>query len=178
MPLSLKKLFAPAPFAGEAHIAYGNVVMQARNPWFYKMQGVPDTVDGRFDLIVLHLFLAANRLQQEVSTGTSEFIRVLSEVFFADMDRSLREMGSTDTGTGKRVKAMAQAFYGRLQSYEQSAANEHALKESLRRNLYRESNTVLPEQLSALADYVQRNRQHLKSQPLANILTGNLGFTL
>lgn len=173
---SVKKIFSPAPFTHEAHEAYGKLVAQARLPWFYESQGVPDTVDGRFDLVVLHMFLLAHRLQQDVSDKTSEFIRVLSEVFFADMDRSLREMGSSDTGTGKRVKAMAQAFYGRLQTYEKNITNAHALKESLRRNLFREHESAAAAQLEALANYVERNRQHLIQQPVEAILGGNVSF--
>ncbi|MGE0754485.1 MAG: ubiquinol-cytochrome C chaperone family protein [Alphaproteobacteria bacterium] len=173
---TVKKIFSSSPYTYEAHAAYNALVNQARSPWFYARQNVPDTVDGRFDLIVLHLFLLANRLQQDVSTQTSEFVRVLSEVFFADMDRSLREMGSTDTGTGKRVNAMAQAFYGRLQTYEKHIGNPQAMKESLRRNLYRESDAVEDAQLDALMAYVERNRDHLHTQSLDDLLAGKASF--
>jgi cytochrome b pre-mRNA-processing protein 3 len=91
---------------------------------------VPDTLDGRFELIVLHLFL----LQQRLRTEAPELARALSEVFFRDMDRSLREIGVSDTGVPRRIKAMAKAYHGRLQAYATQDAD--ALRAALARNLY------------------------------------------
>ena len=85
---------------------YDTLVVQARNPTFYQAFGVADTVDGRFDLIVLHAVLLFNRLLGEGEAG-----RVLQQAvfdyFFADMDRSLREMGTSDLAVPRRVKVMA-----------------------------------------------------------------------
>lgn len=167
---SLKRFFAPDAAAEAAQEAYLAVVAAARQPVFYTERGVPDTLDGRFDLIVLHLFLVIHRLRAEAEAAN--FVRALAEMFFADMDRSLREMGVGDTGVGKRVKNMAQAFYGRLASYEHALSG--GLEDSIRRNLYRDSGEEKP--VEAMAKYARRNIAHLKTQPTEALLSGRLGF--
>ena len=161
---ALKKLFSPAPAQTAAHNLYVQIVSQARQPVFYKDWQVEDSIDGRFDIIVLHLFLIVSRFGEE----NPDFIRVLSEVFFSDMDRSLREMGASDTGVGIRVKKMAQAFYGRLKAYGDTIDNTSQLMEALRHNVYREQ-PVSAETLQALAAYVQKNHRQLQAQSLENI---------
>src|SRR5271156_4707651 len=98
MLTAIKHIFTPHPSKQQAHDAYLAIVAQSRDPVFYTDWHVPDTLDGRFDVIVLHMFLALTAHEKD-----AEFCRALSEFFFADMDRSLREMGVGDTGVGKRV---------------------------------------------------------------------------
>lgn len=167
----LKKVFAADPFEEPAHNAYVALVTQARKPFFYQQFGVADTLDGRFDVIVLHIFLLTQRLKKT----SPEFLRAVWEVFFSDMDRSLREMGASDTGIGKRIKKMAQAFYGRIDSYEKTFNDEAAFKESLSRNLYR-GVPVNEEQLANLAAYIKRNIANLEKQDIAVITKGVLAF--
>lgn len=169
---ALKKIFSPDPYQIPAHEAYVALVDQARKPFFYQECAVSDTLDGRFDVIVLHIFMLTQRLKNE----SPEFIRAVWEVFFSDMDRSLREMGASDTGIGKRVKKMAQAFYGRIDSYEKTVANAAEFKESLTRNLYR-GEAVEEKQISSLVSYVSRNLEHLKKQDVQQIIKGDLSFT-
>lgn len=172
---SLKKLFAPPAAALQAHEAYVVLVAQARKPVFYAAYGVADSLDGRFDVIVLHLFLLIHRLRRDGSADTPGFIRALSEAFFADMDRSLREMGVGDTGISRRVKAMAQAFYGRLQAYEQGIASMETLKQALARNLYRDA-PVDEAQLQAVADYMLQTAATFDAQPAADLMNGMMVF--
>lgn len=169
---ALKRLFLPDPAHYRAHEAYKQLVAQARQPVFYSQWQVEDTLDGRFDIILLHLHLLIVRCEKE--SGHPEaplFIRALSEIFFADMDRSLREMGVGDTGVGKRIKNMVQAFYGRLKSYKESPS----LAEALRRNVYREK-PVPQETLVRLVDYVERNHAALHGQPLHLLMQGHIQF--
>lgn len=168
MIATLKSLFSPSPAKQQAHDAYVAIVAQARRPVFYADWQVADTVDGRFDIIILHLFLMLARCESKV-----EFCRALSEVFFSDMDRSLREMGASDTGVGKRVKNMAQAFYGRLNAYRESIDDEAALAEALARNVWREqpSAGALP-----LAQYIRRNRDALQTQSSDALMQGRITF--
>ncbi len=147
---ALKKIFSPAPEKLAAHDAYIKLVEQSRNPVFYEQWGVDDTVDGRFDVIILHIFLLTKQLKNE----QPEFVRAVWEVFFSDMDRSLREMGASDTGIGKRIKKMVQAFYGRIAIYEETIGNDAEFAEALRRNLYR-GGEVSSEQISAVIDYTK-----------------------
>src|ERR1700722_14709421 len=153
---ALKQLFSPSAARQQAFDTYVQIVAQARNVVFYKDWQVEDTLDGRFDVIVLHLFLVISRCEEEVSRpDVKSFIRYLSEAFFADMDRNLREMGASDTGVGIRVKKMAQAFYGRMKAYKETIGDETILAEALIRNAYREK-PVSREAVASLAAYMGR----------------------
>jgi len=134
---AIASLFSPPAYQQEAHRLYLRVVEQSRQAKFYSDYGVPDTVDGRFDMIALHMFLVTNRLKKIDSPESLDYLRAVSEVFFADMDRSLREMGSTDTGVGIRIKKMSQAFYGRQLAYQTAGDDIRKLQEAVLRNLYR-----------------------------------------
>jgi cytochrome b pre-mRNA-processing protein 3 len=154
---------------------YQAIVAQARAPAFYARLGVPDTLDGRFDMIALHVFLALRRLKSEGEAGRG-LAQALCDRFFADLDRSLREMGAGDLGVGRRVKAMAQAFYGRVAAYEAAlSGDEAALVEALERNLF---GTVTPgsEPISAMAHYVRREAAALAAQSYGALAAGMIGF--
>lgn len=95
---------------------YGAIVAQARNPALYADLAVPDTVEGRFEMVILHMALVLRHLRSneaEKAAGQRLFDR-----FCADMDRSLREMGVGDLAVGKRMREMGEAFYGRAGAYD------------------------------------------------------------
>lgn len=148
---------------------YGAIVAAARNPAFYAEWGVPDTLDGRFELIALHAFLAIRRLKQ--SGDNTAFAQALFDTMFADLDRNLREMGVGDLSVGRQVKTMAKAFYGRVVAYGRGLAGSDNLDNALRRNLY---GTVVPEatQIAAAATYVRRQAQALDAAPVDLLLAG------
>ena len=120
---------------------YTAAVRQARDPILYAEGGVADTLDGRFDLIVLHVVTLMRRLRQCEEAGR-QMSQVLFDVMFDDMDQSLREMGVGDLRVGKRVKQMARAFYGRAKAYDQAfepapgAERRRAIAEALERNVF------------------------------------------
>lgn len=155
---------------------YTAAVTQARRPEFYRDAEVPDSLDGRFDLVALHVFLVLRRLKAEGEAGR-ELGQAVFDVFVADMDQSLREMGVGDLGVGRRVKAMAQGLYGRLAAYEAGLASEAALAAALRRNLY---GTVRPsdEAVVRMAAYVCREAESLAVRPFAALAAGDLVFGL
>ena len=101
---------------GTIEAIYGMIVTQARDPLFYRDLGVPDTVDGRFDLLVLHLWLLLRRLQP-AADGAS-LSQALFDHFCDDMDANLREMGVGDLIVPKRMQAFGEAFYGRTAAYD------------------------------------------------------------
>lgn len=174
----LKQFLAKRKHGDAAHALYAAAVSQARKPTFYSDLGVPDSLDGRFDLITVHAFLIINRLKQisEENPTAEELSQVMFDVMFADMDRSLREMGVGDLGVGKRVKAMARAFFGRVAAYEAGLAEGgDALEQALARNLYR-GEPPAPEKLAAMADYVQAQYQALHAIPAAEIMEGRVTF--
>ena len=158
-----------------AHL-YAAIVVQARRPEFFTDSGVPDTVEGRFELIALHAWLVMKRLEQG-GRDAAPFNQALFDHMFADLDRSLRELGVGDLGVGKQVKDMAQHFYGRAAAYGAglAAADPAELEAAIDRNLY---GSTLPErpQVAAMAGYVRRQAAHLAAVPLAGLLQGEVSF--
>jgi cytochrome b pre-mRNA-processing protein 3 len=105
---------------GTIEAIYGMIVTQAREPLFYRNLGVPDTVNGRFDLLVLHLWMVLRRLKS--IEGGTETCQVLFDRFCDDMDANLREMGVGDLTVPKRMQAFGEAFYGRSAAYDLALA--------------------------------------------------------
>ena len=154
---------------------YGRIVAQARQPTFFFELGVPDTVDGRFELVVLHAFLIFERLKLD-NDATAEFAQRVFDTMFTDFDRSLREMGVSDLSVGKEVKRMAQAFYGRAAAYSRGlAGDDRVLSEALRRNVF---GTATPNDrnVQALAKYVRAANRRLALQPVASFLAGKADY--
>src|SRR5260221_6806520 len=115
---------------------YGMIVAQARLPCFYREYAVADTVNGRFDLLVLHLATVLDRLGEEGELR--ELGQALFDRFCQDMDHNLREMGIGDLSVPKEMQRMGEAFYGRAQAYKAAlvASAQDALVEALARNIY------------------------------------------
>ncbi|MBK8175585.1 MAG: ubiquinol-cytochrome C chaperone family protein [Rhodospirillales bacterium] len=159
-----------------AHALYRAIVRQSRLPEFYATHGVPDTPDGRFDLIVAHTVLVMRRLHR-MPSRTRALSQALFDLMFADMDQNLREMGVGDLAVGKRIKAMAKGFYGRLAAYDRAltAENGDDLKTALCRNLYRKANFE-DGQVAAVATYLRREAERLDAEPLDALLAGRLRF--
>ena len=163
-----------APRAAER--LYLAAVDQARDPAFYMHGDVPDTVDGRFDMIALHVYLLLRRLRQGGDPAAAATAQALFDAMFADMDRSLREMGVGDLGVGRRVKAMAKVFYGRVAAYDRGLETEDdALTAALARNVFRTA-PASQTALAALAVYVRREAASLAVQPLDALLGGRVQF--
>src|ERR1700745_2276805 len=101
---------------GTIETIYGMIVTQAREPLFYRDLGVPDTVNGRFDLLVLHLWMVLRRLG--AVEGGAGLCQALFDRFCDDMDANLREMGVGDLVVPKRMQAFGEAFYGRTAAYD------------------------------------------------------------
>lgn len=173
--MPLPRLFRRSDVRDGAEALYAAVVAQARSEAFYAECGVPDTVDGRFDMIALHAFLVFRRLTQD-HARTAEGAQALFDVMFEDMDRSLREMGAGDLGVGRRVKTMAKAFYGRIAAYDAGlAGDDSVLAEALTRNLY---GTVDPDpdDVARLVSYVRRAAAGLGRCDAGDLVAGQVSF--
>jgi cytochrome b pre-mRNA-processing protein 3 len=153
---------------------YGRIVERSRDPAFYDAWGVPDTLDGRFEVLALHAFLVLNRLKRERGDAPA-FAQELFDTMFGDLDSALREMGAGDLGVGRRVKAMARGLYGRIAAYERGLADEAAMAAALRRNLF---GTTTPgeAQLAVLGAYARRQAAALAAQPATALLAGAVAF--
>lgn len=158
-----------------AHALYVAAVSQARRPAFYTELGVPDTVDGRFDMIALMTYLILRRLKAE-GEKARRLNQKLFDLMFADMDRNLREMGVGDLSVGRKVKELATLFYGRVSAYETGLAGDgDALDEALRRNLYRKSAPSGAE-LAAMAAYLRAEAARSESWTFVDLKAGRIEF--
>jgi cytochrome b pre-mRNA-processing protein 3 len=117
---------------------YSTAVAAARDPWLYRTLGVPDTLDGRFDLVGLYAFLVIHRLTAEAEPGPA-LAQAVFDAMFSDMDVNLREMGVGDLSVGRRVRAMWEAFHGRARVYSAGIDDEDpkVLTAALARNVWR-----------------------------------------
>ena len=151
---------------------YGAIVAAARHVRFYEKMGVADTIEGRFEMIVLHLFLVLNRLKGE---GVEDLRQRLTDEFFSDMDRSLRELGVSDVTVGKKVRKIAESYYGRVTVYHNAlSASPRILEETIGRNIYPDG---APEgSTEAMADYFSNAVKLLGTISLEQIIQGELRF--
>ena len=188
----LKRLFGPPAAEKEAAGSlYRAAVAQARDPAFYLNFGIADTVDGRFDMIVIHVMLIMRRLREaapgEVTAATAQR---LFDLMFRDMDRSLRELGVGDMSIGKHIKKMAKAFYGRatvLEAGLDAARHGHtgALVDALRETVYRHAvetpggdSPGRDQTLDRMAGYLLKAVQHLSQQSVGAIATGAVDLSI
>lgn len=171
-----KRIFG-RPAQNQAPMAlYSAAVRQARSPAFYLEGGVPDTVEGRFEMVSLHACLLLRRLRDGGPEGR-ETGQKLFDILFDDMDQTLREMGVGDLSVGKKIKALASSFYGRLQAYDEGFKDEdgNKLAEALLRNVF-DGNDAAGEKATALASYMRRAEAALQAQDVARIIAGHVAF--
>jgi cytochrome b pre-mRNA-processing protein 3 len=155
-----------------ARLHYDSLVRAARSPEFYGPDGVEDSVDGRFDMIVLHAVLLMRRLREAGEPGR-DLAQSVFDVMFDDMDAALREMATGDLSVGKKIKIMGEAFYGRAKAYETplSDGDQAALAEAIERNLFEES-PLSANVCDRLAAYALQSADRLKEQGDESLLAG------
>jgi cytochrome b pre-mRNA-processing protein 3 len=155
---------------------YGAAVARARDPHWFGALAVPDTLDGRFDMVSVFAFLLVDRARAEGTAEGAALAQAVFDAMFADMDQSLREMGVGDLSVGKRVKAMWTAFNGRCLAYTGAldAGAPDALALALARNAWRQEET--PPGATVLAAHLAAQRRHLAAQPFASLLAGQASF--
>ena len=164
----------PSPPRGTIEAIYGMIVAQARDPLFYGSFAVPDTVNGRFDMIVLHLWLLLRRLRDD--EAQSAFGRNLVERFCSDMDDNLRELGVGDLTVPKRMLKFGEALYGRAVAYDAALAeaDETALAQAIDRNIL---NGRGPAAAMPLAAYVRAEAARLDRIDARALMNGDWQFT-
>ena len=158
------RLKAPhQPPRGTIEAIYGMIVAQAREPVFYRVFNVPDTVNGRFDMVVLHLWAVLRQMRK--SDGGEIASQALFDHFCSDMDANLREMGVGDLTVPKRMQAFGEAFYGRSAAYDMAlASGRDDLAAALGRNILDGRH---PNSAGDLARYVDAVTQALAGLDLA-----------
>ena len=161
------------PRIGSAHYAlYEAIVAQSRQAFLYADWGVPDTLTGRFDMISLHMALVLRRLKRE-GQNAADFAQGLFDLFFKDMDRSMREMGVGDISVPKRIEKMGGLFYGLVDGLG-DALDSHedgALEAFVLRNFLPAENA---EMAAPFAAYITRQIARLHGLPASELLAGKL----
>jgi cytochrome b pre-mRNA-processing protein 3 len=147
----LSGLFGPSPAAQAADRIYTATVAASRRPGFFGAGRIPDTLDGRIELLTLHASLALIRLKHE--PHLSGLTQTFANKLFRGLDEGLREAGVGDLSVPKKMQALAGRFYGRLNAYEAALASpgEAALVEALKRNIWADPPLGFPEALAAYA---------------------------
>jgi cytochrome b pre-mRNA-processing protein 3 len=140
------RLFRTDPMKKPAHAAYEAILAASRRPFLYEEPGAPDTVDGRFDLLLMHAIIFFRHVRTAGEPG-AHMNQLVFDRLFDDMDAALREMGTGDPSVGKKIKEMGQAFYGRAEAYEKALGEKDAaaLSGIIKRNLFASDGTVSDE---------------------------------
>ena len=173
--LFLKRLFQTPRFQAEGRRLYGQLAAQARLPVFYAGFGVPDTIDGRFEMLCLHAYALFHRLKGQ-GEDADALAQATYDAMFADLDGALRELGVADLGVGRRIKTMTEALNGRIQAFDRAfAAGEEALRDAVRRNVY---GTASPreDEVAAMAAYLRQVRAALTELPFGDLCVARLGL--
>ena len=154
---------------------YTAAVQGAREPWFYTDLAVPDTLDGRFDLVGAHVFLLIDRLRREPEPGPA-VAQAVFDAMFADMDFNLREIGVGEMSVGKKMRGMWEAIAGRAQAYETplDRGDAAALGEALARNVWR--GAAPAGRAASLARAALAQDRFLATQELGTLARGELRF--
>lgn len=167
-------VFRRNPQASTIEALYGAIVAQARAPVFYLDYRVPDTVNGRLDMLMLHLALAFERLSRggdkAAALGQGVFDR-----FCRDMDDHLREQGVSDLKVPKEMRGVGAAFFGRHGTYLNAlrSGDRAALQEGLARNVYQDAPDA---PVAPLAAYVEAAYRTLAAEDQAALLEGRLAW--
>ncbi len=167
---------------------YSCALKNTRKEIFYTKYGVPDSFEGRFDLLVLHIFLIINRIMNQ--KGGKELSQAIFDVTFQDMDQTLREMGVGDVSVPKYMKRMMKAFNGRMHIY-QMAVDPTALegidlenlqvtnlKEALARNIYGVdlNNLVDKKPINLMYLFVKSNLTRNNEDEIMRLMSGHADF--
>jgi len=150
----------------QAETLFGEISAQARNPSLFLAGGAPDTVEGRFEMLALHLFLAVRRLRAD-APAHDKLSRAIQELFFQELDSALRELGVGDLSVGRKIRALAEAFYGRADAYDRAISEgSDALADAIARNALETDNA---EKGRLLAGYVIAAVRKLDNENAGNL---------
>ncbi|MEE9330100.1 MAG: ubiquinol-cytochrome C chaperone family protein [Parvularculaceae bacterium] len=171
------RLFKKDKVRESAAELYEDIVHQARKEAFYLDHGIPDTVAGRFDSIALHMFLVLDRLKNQ-GEQAELFSQRLFDAMFRNMDDSLRELGVGDLSVGKKVRHLAEAFYGRIGAYEKALLSDDPkpqLAAAIAKNILGAPEET-PAEADTLADYAIAAKAKLAATSLERLLAGIVHF--
>lgn len=171
-------LFKPKKsFDAQTQKLHEAIMKRALSPQFYKRYGVPDTLDGRFEMFALHLFLVLNRLADD--DAYSDFGQELYDTSFYYIDKGLREAGIGDMGVPKHMRRMMKGFNGRVHGYSAGlvkGASVKVLDTAVERNIYGTVEKADKAQVKAMRSYIKANVKALRGQSLETITRGTIKY--
>jgi cytochrome b pre-mRNA-processing protein 3 len=165
------QLLSKSPARKAAERLYASAAAQARAPALYARMGAPDTVEGRFELLTLHVILLIDRLKAGPPEATV-VRQLLFDVYLGNLDAALREMGVGDLAVGKRMRKLGEAFYGRARACEaafDALPDAGRLEAALARTVFEAARDGEP---VALADYLRRCRESLAAADVQAVIAG------
>ena len=151
---------------------YDAIVAEARRPHWYTDGRVPDTIDGRFDMVCMVLSLVMVRLEEESTAGQE--IAWLTELFISDMEGQLRQIGIGDMVVGKHVGRLMGALGGRLGAYRDMVGGAKEPRAAFVPNLYR-GEEPSEDALAHVEDAARALHERLERTDAAAILAGDIG---
>jgi cytochrome b pre-mRNA-processing protein 3 len=143
---------------------------QSRRPEFYQTLGAPDSVDGRFELLTLHIVLLLERLREQPAVRQELF-----DTYVSDLDGALREMGVGDLSMGRRMKQLGQVFYGRAAAFDaafRSLPDGNELREVIARTVFQGAGG----DAAGLAKYATDCRETLAGCRTESLLAGHAAW--
>lgn len=164
---------------------YDSIVKQARQKEFYSSYSVPDTVEGRFEMVALHLFLFVQRLKSE-NQKDHNVGKLVLETFFSEMDATLREMGVGDMGVPKKMRKISDSFFGRAYSYSEAleSGDIEQLKKAIERNIYayyqgekKIDGSYSENDLTGISEYILESYKAVCKNPIDELLGGVIHFS-
>lgn len=167
------KLFKPRPAEKAGRALYVAVVDQARQPHLYADLGAPDSLEGRFELYSLHVFLLLDRLKRQ-GEQAAETAQALFDTYLQALDDALREIGVGDTSVGKKMRKMGEAFYGRVKAYDEALSalpDREPLEAAIGRTVFAGVDAAPSK---ALTDYVLAQREALAGNDLDALYAGRV----
>lgn len=170
-----QKIFGDSTLALKGVARYREIAEHARRPVFYKTMGVPDSLDGRFELLCLHAFLVFRHLKSG-DRKAARLAQAIYDAMFQDLDAGLRELGAADIGVGRRIKAMTEGLNGRIRAYETGlGAGTSELRRAIERNVF---GTVRaePKDIDAISHYLEHADRALKVAGWEHLVDGPIRF--
>ena len=165
-----------SPEREPARMLYAAAAAQGRSPALFSDLGAPDTVEGRFEMVSTHVYLILRRLRSFQTPPTRKLAQAVLDVFMEDLDDSLRELGVGDMSIARKIRKMAENFYGRIGAFEDALkpdADANALASAIALNVFETSDGTKGE---ALATYMRRAESVIAEQTQADLLAGIVTF--
>ncbi len=170
----LNRLFKPRPAVVAGRSLYRSAAAQARRPEFYAVLGVPDTVQGRFELYALHVVLLLRRLKGR-GEQAAETSQAVFDAFLRGLDDSLRDLGVGDLSMGKQMRKLGESVYGRIRSYD-AALTALPDESELAAVIARLALAGREEDPAPLTAYAARAAAALEAQPLERLCAGEAAW--